>query len=143
LLGKSQRTPALGPTCAADVAATPHSRGVSATKLPSHGSLRVFTVSCVKNALRGKAFEDEERPKVKPQVMNQANYRRCFHQRKCLGNNFIQGCVLVQKGSEHSEGNFSAVGSTSSFRILPEQAWWKNIWIFNPRDGWSVFTSLT
>jgi hypothetical protein len=61
LRGKSQRTPTLGPNWAADVAATPHSTAVSATKHPSHGSMRVFPVSCLKNTLRGKALEDEER----------------------------------------------------------------------------------
>jgi hypothetical protein len=40
-------------------------------------------------------------------------------------------------------GNFSAVGSTASVRVLPDQAWWKNIWIFNSTDGGAVFTSLT
>ena len=31
--------------------------------------------------------------------------------------------VLVQKGSVGNEGNFGAVGSTASVRVLPVQAW--------------------
>jgi hypothetical protein len=54
---KSQHTPTLGPTCAADVGQTPHSTGASA-KLPSHCFMRVSPVSCLKNAMIGKAFED-------------------------------------------------------------------------------------
>jgi hypothetical protein len=51
-------TRALGPTCAADVGQTSHSAGASATKHPSHGSMRGFKVSCLMNTLIGKAFED-------------------------------------------------------------------------------------
>ena len=31
--------------------------------------------------------------------------------------------VLVQKGSVRNECNFSAVGSTTSVRVLPDQVW--------------------
>jgi hypothetical protein len=48
--------------------------------------------------------------------------------------------VLVQKGAVGNEGNCCAVGSTASDWMLPDKAWWKNIWIFNPTDGGTVFT---
>jgi hypothetical protein len=80
LRGRSQHTRALGPTCAADVGQTPHSTGASATKLPSHGSMRVFNVSCLMNTLIGKAFEDVGRIEnnVTQQLlqMQEAYYRR-------------------------------------------------------------------
>jgi hypothetical protein len=63
LRGKSQRTPALDP----------NSAGASVTKLPSHCSIRVFTVSCLRHTLRGKAFDDAERSKVTPH----SNLYRC------------------------------------------------------------------
>jgi hypothetical protein len=66
LRGKSQRTPQFGQTCKADVGRTPNSTALSATKHPSHCSIRVFPVSCLKHTLRGKAFEDEKRSKVTP-----------------------------------------------------------------------------
>jgi len=56
----------LGPTCAAGVGRTAHSVGASSTKLPSHCCMPVFTVSCLKHTVGGKAFEDEERSKVPP-----------------------------------------------------------------------------
>ena len=71
--GKSQSHPSIALTCADNVALTQRSTGASITKLPSHRSLRVFPVSCLKHTLRGKAFEDEERSKVRPH----SNLYRC------------------------------------------------------------------
>jgi len=73
LSGKSQRTPALGLTGSDDVGRTPRSTCATATKLPSHGSMLFFYVSCGKKSLRGKAIGDEERSKVTPH----SNLYRC------------------------------------------------------------------
>jgi len=45
-------------------------------------------------------------------------------------------------GSIRTEGNFT-IGSTVSVWVLPDQAWWRNIWIINPTYVGAVFTALT
>ena len=93
--GKSQRTPALGPTCTADVCQTAHSSGSSATKLPSHCCMPIFTVSCLKHTVRGKAFEDEERSKVPPH----SNLYRCT--KRTTGSGSGRGSASGMNLSKH------------------------------------------
>ena len=87
----------------------------------------VFTVSCLKHTVRGKAFEDEERSKVPPH----SNLYRCTKRTtggasssvSASGIAYPSTSVLVQKMSVRNEGNFSAYGSKTSVRLVPDQSW--------------------
>ena len=59
-------------------------------KLPSHGSIRVFPVCCPKDALRGKAFDDEERSKFTPHSNFCRYTKRTTVGASSLWNNLIQ-----------------------------------------------------
>ena len=85
----------------------------------------VFPVSFLMHTLRGKAFENEEQSKVT--LYN--NLYRCSERTavgasssgRAFAISLSKQSVLVQKGSLRNEGNFSAVGSTASVRLLPDQ----------------------
>jgi hypothetical protein len=147
LSGNLQRTTPIGLTGFDDLGRAPRSTGASATKLLSVCSMTSFTVSCLRITLRGKAYEDEERPKI----TRKSNLYRCT--KRTSGSASINGSAtgrslknsgfLHQKGSVRHEGNFRVRGSTASFQVFPVQSSWRNIWISNPTFVMAVFNSIT
>jgi len=71
-------------------------------KFPPHASVLVFPISCDKNAVRGKAFEDEERSKL----TSHSKLYRCTKQttRGASSSGSASGISLSRQKDSGSEG---------------------------------------
>jgi hypothetical protein len=98
--------------------------------------MRVFTVFCLKNTLRDKVFLVAGAIKINATQqlkMHQADYWRCFLQRKNLWNKLIQGEVYWFRRDQY-------VMTVTSGMLVPQRQ--SGCFLIRHRGGTSGFVTL-